>query len=139
MIAIGGMDVLQETLRTAFDQFVNVRLQAVPDAPKLTPDQVEEVTSLAVLLFPGATAAWLMLSLIFALWLAGRVTLASGRLARPWPDLAAISFPPDNAAAAGGGDGGELLRRHRRLHRPRLLVPAVFRLRAAGPLPSSIS
>ena len=27
------------------------------------------------------------------LWLAGRITLASGRLMRPWPDLAQFTMP----------------------------------------------
>jgi hypothetical protein len=33
------------------------------------------------------------------LWLAGHVVLLSGRLRRPWPDIATMSFPPAAAAA----------------------------------------
>jgi hypothetical protein len=31
---------------------------------------------------------------VLGLWLAGRIVKVSGGLRRPWPDLAAITFPP---------------------------------------------
>jgi hypothetical protein len=34
-----------------------------------------------------------MTTTLFNLWLAGRITLASGRLVRPWPDLSQFKLP----------------------------------------------
>ena len=41
----------------------------------------------------ASSVAWLFIMLL-NMWLGGRIALASGLLARPWPDLAAITFPP---------------------------------------------
>jgi hypothetical protein len=35
-----------------------------------------------------------MVTSLANLWLAGRIARISGRLARPWPDLAELRFPP---------------------------------------------
>ncbi|GLK67590.1 DUF2232 domain-containing protein [Hansschlegelia plantiphila] len=56
---------------------------------------IELMTALA----PGMAASFWTLASIFNLWLAGRITRASGRLARPWPDIRAMEFP--RAAALG--------------------------------------
>lgn len=42
---------------------------------------------------PAAAAIVAMIRLTFSLWLAARITAASGRLARPWPDLRATALP----------------------------------------------
>ena len=41
----------------------------------------------------ASSVAWLFIMLL-NMWLGGRIALASGLLARPWPDLATITFPP---------------------------------------------
>jgi hypothetical protein len=43
---------------------------------------------------PPAAAVVGMVTSLFNLWLAARVARMSGRLARPWPDLGDIRFPP---------------------------------------------
>lgn len=45
-------------------------------------------------LMPAFSAATWMGAHLLNLWIAGRITLASGHLARPWPDLAAFHLPP---------------------------------------------
>jgi hypothetical protein len=44
-------------------------------------------------LFPPAAAVSLLVINSFNLWLAGRIVLVSGRLSRPWPDIAALALP----------------------------------------------
>jgi hypothetical protein len=95
LLLLGGdIDVLRTSLRTALDDFVTNELPKLPDAPTLGPKDLDELTAVALALGPPVLAMWMMGSLLLNMWLAGRITLASGRLQRPWPDLAAMSFPP---------------------------------------------
>lgn len=87
------IDQLRSTLRGLLEQFVNNELPKMPDAPVLGPQEIDEATSVALALLPAASGISTMGSLLFNMWLAGRITLASGRLQRPWPDLAAIAYP----------------------------------------------
>jgi hypothetical protein len=89
----GNIDALRDSLRAMLDAFVNTELPKMPDAPTLGPKEIDEATAVALALLPAASAISTMGSLLFNMWLAGRITLASGRLQRPWPDLAAMSYP----------------------------------------------
>lgn len=60
----------------------------------LTPEEIDTLTQLGLYLLPAATATSWLAGFSLNLWLAGRITNASGRLVRPWPDLAAMTFPP---------------------------------------------
>ncbi len=103
----GDIDTLRAALRTMLQSFVDTELPKMPDAPTLGAAEIDEATAIALALLPAASAISTMGSLLFNLWLAGRITLASGRLQRPWPDLAAIVYPPATplllAAATGAG------------------------------------
>ena len=48
---------------------------------------------------PPVAAVIAALILPCNLWLAGHIVLFSGRLRRPWPDIAGMSFPPAAAVA----------------------------------------
>ena len=50
-----------------------------------------------VVAVPPAAAVFSTITNLFNLWLAARIVRISGRLARPWPDLAALSLPPLSA------------------------------------------
>ena len=52
------------------------------------------MVDLLVVVLPPAAAVIAAITLTGNLWLAGQVVKLSGRLKRPWPDLAALSFPP---------------------------------------------
>ena len=66
----------------------------MPPGEALTEQALAEQTDWALFLLPaGLAVQWLMVCAI-NLYLAGRIILASGRLARDWPDIAAMSFPP---------------------------------------------
>jgi hypothetical protein len=90
----GDIETLRSALRGMLQTFVDNELPKMPDAPTLTPADIDEATGIALALLPAASAISTMGSLLFNLWLAGRITLASGRLQRPWPDLAAMVYPP---------------------------------------------
>ncbi|HEY8248392.1 MAG TPA: DUF2232 domain-containing protein [Hyphomicrobium sp.] len=103
----GDIDTLRTALRDMLQSFVNTELPKMPDAPTLGAEEIDEATAIALALLPAASAISTMGSLLFNLWLAGRITMASGRLQRPWPDLAAIVYPPATplllAVATGAG------------------------------------
>jgi hypothetical protein len=103
----GDIDALRASLRGLLETFVKTELPKMPDAPVLGAPEIDEATAVALALLPAASGISTMGSLLFNLWLAGRITLASGRLQRPWPDLAAIAYPPATplllAAATGAG------------------------------------
>jgi hypothetical protein len=66
-------------------------LGARPDgAPR---GDLERVVDALVVIAPAAATAIAMMTLTFNLWLAARVTVASGRLNRPWPDLRTTALP----------------------------------------------
>ena len=56
---------------------------------------------------------------VLNLWLAGRIVKFSGRLKRPWPQLAAMTFPRALTAALARRRGSELSRRPARHRRRR--------------------
>lgn len=89
----GDLEMLRGMLRDMLKEFVANELPKMPDAPKIGPEDIDDAANLAVALLPSASAISSMSSLVFNLWLAGRITLASGRLQRPWPDIAAMSYP----------------------------------------------
>lgn len=57
------------------------------------------MVELTVNLLPAAFAASALFGIIVNFWLAGRITRTSGKLLRPWPDLAAVALPPGTALA----------------------------------------
>ncbi len=61
-------------------------------------DQLAAV--LSVMLPPVSAAVWTM-TMVFNLWLAARIAIASGRLDRPMPEITAIDYPPAAAMAFG--------------------------------------
>lgn len=89
----GDIEMLRGMLRDMLKEFVSNELPKMQDAPKLGPEEIDEAANLAVTLLPSASAISSMCSLVFNLWLAGRITLASGRLQRPWPDIPAMAYP----------------------------------------------
>jgi hypothetical protein len=55
--------------------------------------QIEDFADLFVTLAPSAIAVDWLLIMVANLYLAGRIADASGRLARPWPDVPALTYP----------------------------------------------
>lgn len=98
MLMGGDIDALGKAMRTLVDGFVKNELPQVPGAEPLTEAQIDEIAKRTLGLLPWSLAGLSMITTLLNLWLAGRITLASGRLARPWPDLNHIALP---ASATG--------------------------------------
>lgn len=76
-----------ETLRTTLQRAFEPLFRGQTRMPRMLLEYPHLV------LPPAAGVLTTMIS-VFDLWLAGRVVRTSGRLRRPWPDIAALSFPP---------------------------------------------
>jgi len=98
-LAIQGADIeaLTKAIRPEIENFAK-SLASVPGGSEALGDaQIGELTSIVVASLPGAVSLSLMITALASLWLAGRVTLASGRLLRPWPDFSKIELPLGSA------------------------------------------
>ena len=90
-----GMDQesLQSALRKTYERIL--RDQALIDV--------------LVVAVPPAAAIFSTITSVFNLWLAARVVKISGRLKRPWPDLAALALPPSSSALLAAAIAGSFL------------------------------
>jgi hypothetical protein len=64
---------------------------------------------LLVVAVPPAAAVFSTITNVFNLWLAARVVKISGRLKRPWPDLAALTLPAWSAGLLAAAIAGSFL------------------------------
>jgi hypothetical protein len=87
------MEALTKAMRGLVDSFVKSEMSQVPGGQPLTDQQVDEITARIIGLMPMTLAALSLITTLLNLWLAGRITLASGRLVRPWPDLGKLALP----------------------------------------------
>lgn len=86
------IETMRGTVAKMFEGMLKVQLPGMGDR-KLSPEETKLLTETILHTLPGAFAfAWLG-GLLLNFYLAGRITLASGRLPRPWPDLATLTFP----------------------------------------------
>lgn len=94
LILMGGdLDTLTKMLRGAVEAFVKSELSQIPGAPAIGEAEVDQITSSTLSTLPWALGLLAVATTLLNLWLAGRITLASGRLVRPWPDLAQFKMP----------------------------------------------
>ena len=101
LLIISGADeaALVEKLKPVIVDFLKTQMPSGPDGPALSDIQIEAIATGTVPLLPGFISILLMMMSLLSLWLAGRTTLASGRLRRPWPLLAEMELPPGSALA----------------------------------------
>jgi hypothetical protein len=90
---IGGS---YEPLRAPMGEFFRVFSARAPELgmKPLDERQIEALTEFVIAALPGALAAYWTAIFALNLYLAGRIVRASGRLARDWPDLATLAYPP---------------------------------------------
>lgn len=88
------IDALQKMMRTLVENFAKNDLAQIPGAPKIESGQIDEIAKSTLLSLPWALAILSLSTMLLNLWLAGRITLASGSLVRPWPDLSMLTLPP---------------------------------------------
>jgi hypothetical protein len=97
--AIPTLGTDQETfeagLRRGLERLLRGRDEALPAGRGGTSaETTDRVIGFLVSVVPPAAAVLSTVINIINLWLAGRVVRLSGRLRRPWPDLAAMRLPP---------------------------------------------
>ena len=99
---------VQATLKTAFERMFRVQFHIPAGEPLIIPGlgEASGAIDLLVVALPPAAAVVTTATQIFNLWLAARIVSVSGRLRRPWPDLATLRLPPATpfmlAAAVAG-------------------------------------
>ena len=95
----GDTAALTKAMHAAVETFAKTEWPQIPGSVPLTPEQIDEMTNRALVLLPSSLAALSLATTLLNLWLAGRITLASGRLTRPWPDLCAFTLPSSATVA----------------------------------------
>lgn len=85
-LVAGDVESYQAALKTLMTGMLQER------AGELPPD-ADRFADLLVAIMPPAAAVLTMVTQLGNLWLAGRVARTSGRLMRPWPDLASLALP----------------------------------------------
>lgn len=94
----GSYETMRPLMTEVLQQFAK---RWLPPGTSLSDQALAEQTDWALFLLPAAFAVqWLSVCAV-NLYLAGRIVLASGRLGRDWPDVAALSYPPGFAVLLG--------------------------------------
>lgn len=88
----GDAESVRAALKSGFERVFQVRTGEDPLALPGASDPTSLFAFFAVII-PPAAAALTTATLLLNLWLAARVVNLSGRLRRPWPDLAALALP----------------------------------------------
>jgi hypothetical protein len=86
--------------------------QSVQAALRKTYERIlrdQSLIDLLVVAVPPAAAVFSTITNLLNLWLAGRIVKISGRLKRPWPDLAALTLPPSSSALLTAALAGSFL------------------------------
>ena len=94
--ALGGdLDTLRAALRKSAESIYEIFQKEFPDlfGTKPTDAEFAAMAEKMIYVLPAMTALSVLAGQLLNFYIAGRVTLASGRLPRPWPDLGAMRFP----------------------------------------------
>ncbi len=94
-------DSFRAGLRSALMHILRVETEAPADAPLSVPgvSNADRLIDFLVAAIPPAAAVLATITNVLNLWLAGTIVKFSGLLKRPWPPLAAMTFPRAFAAA----------------------------------------
>ena len=81
-------------LRGALNAVLRAEIATQADVPSGMPARADRLIEFLVSAIPLAAAILATITNLFNLWLAARIVKFSGRLARPWPQLSDLRFPP---------------------------------------------
>lgn len=109
LVMAGDLDKLRTAIRAAIDTMIKAGFGALPDSAVPSEADLVLATETMLQLLPSVSAAFWMGCILLCQWLAARVALMSGQLARPWPDLAALSFPLGTPLLLGAAIAAALL------------------------------
>lgn len=87
-----SLDAVKTNIKTLFGRLFDVRIPGIASRP-LTPEEIDYLITKIVAIMPIGLAVMWLVGMLINLWLAGRITLASGRLLRPWPEFSALAMP----------------------------------------------
>ena len=93
VLAIGNIGIDADSFRTGMREALGQILQVETGASLPGVSDPQRLIDFLVKALPLAGAVLATITNVLNLWLAGRIVKFSGRLTRPWPDLAALSFP----------------------------------------------
>src|SRR5262249_11133243 len=104
-------ETIRAGLRRIFEQVLRIQTGTPKDAPLDIPalPNTSRLLDYMAILFPPMAASLATITSLLNLWLAARVAKVPGRRMRPWPDLAAIVFPPAAAGILLAAIGGTFL------------------------------
>jgi len=91
----GDLETYRATAKHIFERVIRSQLGTPAGEPLQLPSgsDVDATLNLLATVMPPMAAVVAMLTDLCNLWLAGRIARMSGRLARTWPELSAVSFP----------------------------------------------
>ncbi len=92
---------LRSAVRKSVEQAFGSGMAGLPRGAPWGEADISKTSDIMLQILPGVSATYWMACQLFCLWFAGRVALASGQLARPWPDLAAFRLPLGTPAVLG--------------------------------------
>ena len=97
-----GMDAdsFRAGMRRALSELLQIEPGEAPAVPGIT--NAQRLLDFLAAALPLAAAVIATITNAVNLWLAGRIVKFSGRLTRPWPDLAAMRFPRPLALVLAG-------------------------------------
>ena len=100
IVAIPNFGLDAESFRAGLSGSLSRMLRSELGTPTDGPNlgNAERLVAFLVIAVPPAAAVVATLTNVFNLWLAARVVKFSGRLTRPWPALAEMTFPKPFAA-----------------------------------------
>jgi hypothetical protein len=83
-------------LKEAFERVLRAQTDTPAGGPLALPgvQDPQRTLQLLTIVMPPIAAVVSMVTTLANLWLAGRIARISGLLARPWPDLGELRFPP---------------------------------------------
>ena len=108
VVAIANVGLDAESFRGGMHQqladLLQVETGETPGAPLTVPgiSNAQRLIDFLVSALPLAGAVLATITILLNLWLAGRIVKFSGRLTRPWPDFAQMSFPKPLALVLAG-------------------------------------
>ncbi len=110
MLLLGpDLDTLKVAIRKFIDEVLRAQIEAMGAGKPLEEEDLTRLADLGLYLLPALTALSWMLTVLFNLWLAGRLAAYSGGLSRPWPDIASMSFPRWAPLALAGSTAATFL------------------------------
>jgi hypothetical protein len=101
IVAVPNFGIDADSFRAGLRDALNTIMRVNNGTLARAGSNTERLLEILVNAIPPAAAVLATVTNLLNLWLAARVVKFSGRLARPWPKLSSMTFPPLMTAALG--------------------------------------